>query len=185
MVSGACSDLTTPDVEILSTNELLVLPLSGAAPAPASATFYIVNSRETVQPLIHPDGFNTLFLELRFPAGCVESGGGATLSNTDSVQVTATPRTGAYGFTLSPSDLTFTPACRATATHSFGRYGDLSVADGSSTYLDRGAYAAALDLWREITPDRWQVTPGSGPAGTDRLGGDLERPGLFVLAAPR
>ncbi len=107
------------------------------------------------------------------------------MGDTDSVLITIRPRAGLYGFSLDPGDLGLAATCGATATLFFARYGDLSVGDGSSTYLDRAAYAAALDLWRETRPGVWRVASGSSATGSDAVRGDLNEAGSFVVAPPR
>ena len=161
LVSGAgCGDVVDPQFPILASSELLILRLQTSASTPAAATFGVSNTDATVRVIVHDDQFNTPFLTLEFPAGCVESIDGQPL-------------------------VTLTDGCGATAKFSFGRYADLSVADGSSTYLDRAAYAAALELWRETGPDRWEIVPQSGPSGNDAIEGNMEASGSYVLAAPR
>ncbi len=186
LVSGAgCGDVVDPQSPILASSELLILRLQTSAPTPAAATFGVSNTDATVRVIVHDDQFNTPFLTLEFPAGCVESVDGQSLGPGESASVTATPVSGQYAFTLSPASLTLTDGCGATAKFSFGRYADLSVADGSATYLDRAAYAAALALWRETGPDRWEIVPQSGPSGNDAIEGNMEASGSYVLAAPR
>jgi hypothetical protein len=147
--------------------------------------FHILNSKITARSIVHDDEFNTPFLTIEFPTSCLASVDGQTLGQGDSVLVTIRPEAGQYGFTLSPLGLTLTNGCDATATLSFGRYGDLSVADGSSTYLDRAAYAAALDLWWQTGPDRWEIVQGSGPSGNDSFEGAVAGGASYLLAAPR
>ena len=186
LVSGAgCGDVVDPQSPILASSELLILRLQTSAPTPAAATFGVSNTDATVRVIVHDDQFNTPFLTLEFPAGCVESIDGQPLGSGESASVTATPVSGQYAFTLSPTSLTLTDGCGATAKFSFGRYADLSVADGSSTYLDRAAYAAALELWRETGSDRWEIVPQSGPSGNDAIEGNMEASGSYLLAAPR
>ena len=169
----------------MATGDLLILALQSGAPAPAEGSFYVVNSRVSTHPVIHPDQFNNPYLTVRFPTGCVSQVGGQAVGAADSALVTVRPRPQGYGATLLPDDLTLTDGCGATVTFTFGRYGDLGVADGSSSYLDRAAYAAALDIWREISPTRWQVVPGSAPSGNDAITGAVLSGGNYVLAAPR
>lgn len=185
LLTTGCGDVTTPGTEVLSTEELLILPFQSAAPEPQQQSSYIVNSRTTVHPIVHPDPFSTRFLEVRFPSGCIVALGGQAVGDSDSVQVTIGPRAGTYGFTLTPEDMILTSTCGATAALFFARYGDLSVADGSSTYLDRAAFAAALDLWLEVSPNRWRVVSGSAGSGSDAVEGAIEQAGSFVVAAPR
>ncbi len=185
VLTAGCGDVVDPQSPILASSELMILPLQTSAPAPAAATFSVSNMEVTVRVIVHDDQFNTPFLTLEFPAGCVESVAGQSLGQGESASVTAAPTSGLYGFTLSPSSLILTDGCGSTAEFSFGRYADLSVADGSSTYLDRAAYAAALELWRETGPDRWEIVPQSGPSGNDAIEGNMEASGSYVLAAPR
>ncbi len=184
-MTAGCGDLVDPQSPILASSELLILPLQASAPALAAAIFSVSNTDATVSIIVHDDQFNTPFLTLEFPAGCVESVAGQSLGQGESASVTAAPTSGQYGFTLSPSSLILTDGCGSTAKFSFGRYADLGVADGSSTYLDRAAYAAALELWRETGADRWEIVPQSGPSGNDAIEGNMEASGSYVLAAPR
>ncbi len=185
VLTAGCGDVVDPQSPILASSELLILPLQTSAPAPAAATFGVSNIDPTVRVIVHDDQFNTPFLTLEFPPSCVESVAGQSLGQGESASVTAAPTSGLYGFTLSPSSLILTGGCGSTAKFSFGRYADLSVADGSSTYLDRAAYAAALELWRETGPDRWEIVPQSGPSGNDAIEGNMEASGSYVLAAPK
>lgn len=185
LLAAGCSDILTPGGDTLTTANLLILAQQPGAPAPAEGSFYVVNSRVSTHSVVHPDQFNNSYLTVRFPGGCVSQVGGLAVGAADSAVVTVRPRQGSYGMTLLPDDLTLTDSCGATATFTFGRYGDLSVADRSSTYLDRAAYAAALNIWREISPTRWQVVPGSGPSGNDAVTGMVQSGGMYVLAAPR
>ncbi len=184
VLTAGCGDVVDPQSPIPS-SELLILPLQGSAPVPAAATFNVSNMAATVRVIVHDDQFNTPFLTLEFPAGCVESVAGQSLGQGESASLTAAPTSGLYGFTLSPSSLILTDGCGSTAKFSFGRYADLGVADGSATYLDRAAYAAALELWRETGLDRWEIVPQSGPSGNDAIEGNMEASGSYVLAAPK
>lgn len=181
---GGCSDITlvSPTVPL---EELLVLPLQAGAPAVGTQSFYAVNSRTVRRQLTHDDPTFTVYLDLTLPAGSLARLNGAELFPTDSVLVTVQPRTGSYGMTLSPNGLEFAADARPTVTFDYGRYGDLSVADGSPTYSSRASYAAALTLWFEEIPGRWRRVAGSGPSGTDRVSGPVATPGRYVVAAPR
>jgi hypothetical protein len=163
----------------VTTDDLVVLDLQGVAPAPAVATFMVSNDRATVRAIRHPDAFNTLYLELRFPAGSLGSLDGTAIGPADSVEVTVQPLAGGYGFTLSPSGLVLTAA--PTALFSFGRYADPSA--GTAAFGDTDAYLDALELWAEVTPDRWTIARGSGPAGVDEVQASVDAPGIYVLAA--
>lgn len=183
LVAGAaCADLGLPGDETVPTADLVVLDLQGTAPAPPSVTFTVPNDRATVRAIRHPDAFNTLYLELRFPAGALGALGGVTLTADDSVEVTVQPLAGGYGFTLSPAGLTFTGSA-PTALLSFGRYADPSA--GAGAFGDTDTYLAALELWTEVGLGRWAVAPGSGPGGVDEVRASVPAPGSYVVAAAR
>ncbi len=144
-----------------------------------------MNSRATVRVLSHPDGSITAYMQLDVPAGALAALNGQPLGPNDSVMVTVSPRAGLYGFTISPTGLEFVNAFRPTATLFFARYGDFSVVAGSPTYASADAYAAALDIWRSVGIDRWEVAPSSRSSGTDQMSASIPEGGEFVLAAPR
>ena len=181
LVAGAaCTDVGLPGDETVATADLVVLDLAASAPAPPVATFFVPNDRSTIRSIRHPDPFNTLYLELRFPAGSLESLNGTTIGADDSVEITVQPLAGAYGFTLSPSGLSF-GADAPTALLSFGRYADPS--GGAGLFGATDAYLAALAIWVEVGVDRWAVARGSGPGGVDEVRASVEAPGRFRLAA--
>lgn len=179
----AC-DVQLPIDETHSLSELLVLAQQPDAAPVAGATFWVANDRETVRRLQHQDAFNQLYAELRFPIGALGTIDGQPVATTDSVLITVEPRTGAYGLSLGPSGLTFTSGGRPSVTFAYGRYGDLSIADGSS-YTSRDAFANALDVWEEIGFDRWRIASRSGAAGLDAVSASIAAAGEIVLAAPR
>ena len=182
---SSCSDLALPANELVAISDLLVLSQRANAPAPVSRSFWVSNSRTSVERLNHPDAFNTLYLELAFPARSLDSLDDAPLADGDSVYVTVSTRLGAYGFTLSPSGLVFSAGSEPSATFSFSVYGDASARSASSKYTTNAEFVAALDIWREVSVDRWQVAPNSRPSGIDAIISTVEASGLFVLAAPR
>ena len=179
---AACVDVGLPTEDTVPTADLIVLGLAAAAPAPAATTFFVPNDRLTVRTLRHPDAFNTLYLELRFPAGALESLNGTVVAADDSVEVTVQPLAGGYGFTLSPSGLTFSDNA-PTALLSFGRYAD--PAAGAAVFGGTDAYLAALELWVDVGLDLWAVARGSGPGGVDEVRAFVDAPGVFRLAAAR
>ena len=67
----------------------------------------------------------------------------------------------------------------------FSVYGDASSGSTSATYTGNADFVAALDIWREVSVDRWQVAPGSRSPGIDSFIATVESSGQFVLAAPR
>lgn len=182
---AACEDLTLPGTETLTTSQLLILPLQSTAPTPGSLTFWVVNNRTTTRRLTHSDGFNTLYVEVAFPPGCLASLNGTPVGSADSVQVTLSPRAGTYGVTVSPAGLDFASGNGPSAVFSFSTYADASVADGSPTYTTRLDYLDALSIWEEITPGTWHRVSGSGSAGPDEVAGALPDPGDYALAAPK
>jgi hypothetical protein len=165
----------------VATADLVVLGLASTAPPPAPAVFYVSNAHAVTRTLRHADGFNTLYLELRFPPAGLSSLDGQPLTLDDSVLVTVEPLDGGYGFTLSPSGLVFTLGAVPTALFSFARYADPSVADG--IFPDRQTYLAALDIWSETSPGRWTVARASGSAGADEISAAVDAPGRHWLAA--
>jgi hypothetical protein len=181
----ACEDAGPPGDTTVPTSDLVVLPLAASAPAPFPITFYAFNGKPTVQTIRHPDAFNTVYLEVRFPPGCLSSLNGTPLTVTDSLLVTVQPRADGYGFTLSPSGLVFTLGSTPSVTFSFARYADPSVADTIPSFADRQAYLAALDVWQEATVGRWRIARGSSQSGVDEIAAGIDAPGEFVLAAAR
>ena len=167
----------------LSTADLVILPLAGAAPAPAGVSFYVSNAHTTTRSLIHPDGFNTLFAQLTVPAGALASLDGAPLGLSDSVRVTFTPDAGVYGVRIAPAGLTFAGSAAPTLTLSYVRYGDFSVI-ANSGYADASAYESALEIWDETSVDAWLPVGGSGAGGSD-VSATLSQAGHYVAAAPR
>ena len=184
-LATACTDVTIPGETSLSTSELLFLPLEAQAPAPPATSFYVANTRTVVRRVLHPDAFNSLYVEIRFPAGALEALNGTPLGPTDSVLVTVEPTAGAFGLTLRPSGLDFASGGAPTVTFSFAAYGDFSVADGSATYASRLEYAEALALWEDAGVERWDRVSGSGFTGSDAVSGRLSVPGTYRVAAPR
>lgn len=182
---AACGDLALPGLDTLATADLVILRVQSAAPQPHPLTFYVSNARRTTRRLVHPDGFNTLYVELDFPSGSLASVGGTALGPNDSVQVRVDPRPGEYGLTLSPSGLAFVAGREPTALFGFATYADASVADPSTRYASRLAYLDALTLWEEVSPGLWRRVAGSGTAGTDAVRGRVSAAGRVVVAAPR
>ncbi len=88
LLAGGCSDVLTPEGGTLATGDLLILALQSGAPAPADGSFYVVNSRVSTHPVIHPDQFNNPYLTVRFPTGCVSQVGGQAVGAADSALVT-------------------------------------------------------------------------------------------------
>lgn len=185
LLFNACSDLALPSDDLLTAADLLPLAQQASAPTPPSRSFWVSNTRSSVERINHPDAFNTLYLELTFPAHSLTSLDGSPLASTDSVYITAVPRPGAYGFTLSPSNIVFSSGASPSATFSFSVYGDASSGNTSQTYTSNAAFVAALDIWREVSVDRWQVAPSSRSPGIDSFVANIEASGQFVLAAPR
>lgn len=180
----ACEDLSFPGATV-ATDDLVVLAQAADAPAPGTASFWVTNAATRVRSLRHPDAFNTLYLELRFPAGSLDQLDGQPLGADDSVLVTVEPLAGGYGFSLSPDGLTFAAGAQPAALFAFGRYGDASVADGEPSFPDREAYLAALEVWRDVGLDAWSVARGSSAAGVDAMSASLDAAGRYWLAAAR
>jgi hypothetical protein len=185
VAATACQDVSFPGDQSVAGSELLVLGLSSSAPAVPGTTFWVTNGTTVVRTLRHADAQNTLYLQISFPAGSLENLNGQPLGPNDSVQVTVTPLSGGYGFTLSPDGLAFASGSGPTVLLSFGRYADATIASGDPTYPTVSDYLDALDIWQEVSVDRWSVAPGSGPAGTDEVRATVDMPGQYRLAARR
>jgi hypothetical protein len=179
-----CGDITTPGGTV-ATADLLILPVQSTAPAPPTISFYVRNGAATARSITHPDQFNTPFVRLEFPSGCLASLNDQPLGPDDSVQVTVRPRSGAYGLDLSPSGLEFVSGREPTVTFSYGVYADLAAADNEPSFADRATFEAALEVWREATVDQWQIAVGSGSPGLDQASARMVRPATLVLAARR
>lgn len=186
LATASCEDVLAP-LESVATSDLLILPLQSTAPAPATVSRRIAVGGPTTQviALTHQDQFLTPFAEVTFPPGSIVALNGAALGSGDSVLVTVQARGGEYGVTVSPSGLEFSGNNPPSVRFRYGRYGDFSVIQGSPTYADPQAYAAALEVWDEATLGRWRMAPGSGPSGTDAVGASLTGPGSVLVAARR
>lgn len=180
----ACVDLTIPGSSVVDGADLLSLPLAAGAPPPAAASFYVANARTELRRLLHPDAFNSLYLQVEFPTGALASLDGTPLGPGDSVLVTLEPEPGWYGVTVRPAGLQFVSGRGPTATFVYAAYGDLSVVDGSPTYPSRAAYAAALSIWEQVGPDRWERVSGS-TVGNETVAARLAAPGTYLVAALR
>lgn len=180
---AACGDLTVPIDETLSTADLLILRLQGAAPAPQPASFVVSNARRTVGRLTHDDGFNTLYVELDFPAGSLEALDGSPLGPEDSLAVAVSPRGGEYGMTLSPAGLEL--GSGVSMSFFFGSYADPMTLGGSTSYASWAEFVKVLAVWEEVTPGLWRRVGGSGVTPADEATAPLSEAGTFVVAAPR
>jgi hypothetical protein len=185
IAAAACQDVSFPGTTTVTGSDLLVLGLASSAQPPAAQTFWVSNGAALVRTLRHPDSQNTLYLQLSFPAGSLESLNGQPLATDDSVQVTVEPLAGGYGFTLSPGGLAFSSQNAPVALFSFGRYADASVADGDPAFPTVTDYLDALEIWQEVGVDRWQVAPASQAAGADEVRCTADAPGRYRLAARR
>ncbi len=181
----ACSDLGPPEETTVRGADLLPVGIAADAPPPSAASFWIRRARTTTVRLVHADGFNSPYVEVEFPAGSVRALDGTLIAESDSVLVSLTPDVGGYGLTVSPAGLEFTPSVLPTARFVLAAYGDLSVADGSTTYAGRTAYAQALTLWVEVGIDLWERVAGSGLGAGDIVAGRIARAGRFRVAALR
>ncbi|MEX0690839.1 MAG: hypothetical protein WD934_00755 [Gemmatimonadales bacterium] len=176
---AACTDVLSPGATVTTAD---LLPLGLQTAPPAGMSFWVVNNRATTRALRHNDGFNTLYAEIQVPSGSLASLNGTPIGPGDSIEVNVTPIAGGYGVTVGPSGISFSSAPRVT--FSYARYGDATVADGSG-YASQSAYAAALEVWEEVTVGRWRTAAGSSSAGTDQITALLDASGRLMVAAPR
>lgn len=184
LLTAACVDLTIPGPDVVDGADLLTLPLEAGAPPPGTASFYVANARTELRRLLHPDAFNSLYLQVEFPTNALASLDDVPLGPGDSVLVTLEPEPGGYGVTVRPSGLQFASGRGPTATFVYAAFGDLSVADGSATYASRAAYAAALAIWEHVGADRWERVAGS-TTGNETVTARLPAPGTYLVAARR
>lgn len=184
LAAAACQDVTIPDGGTVPTADLVALPLQAGAPEVLPTSFWVYNGKSVSQVLRHTDQALNAYLRIDFPSGCLSRLDGRALTVTDSVRVTVVPRAGGYGLTLSPAGLEFTLET-PVVTFFYGRYADPSVADGEPSFPDRASYLAALEVWEEVTIDRWRVARASGPAGVDAIAAAVDAPGELVVAAAR
>ena len=169
-----CTDLPF-ESESVSTDDLAILMLQSTAPDPPAAEFTFATSATAVRQIVHPDQFNSPFLEFRFEPNAITGKGDVVFDSGDTVTLMVQPEPGAYGFTLSPNDLVFNPSFAPRVTFFFGQYGDFTPAVDAST----------LALWRETGPTRWERVPNTTSGGLDQLTGSLAAPGTYVLASRR
>ncbi len=182
---AGCGDALVPGGGTVDEADLVPLALQASAPPVPATNFYVRTNTVTIRALRHGDAVNSLYVELRFPAGSLVSVDGTPIASGDSVLVSVNPRPGAYGFRLSPAGLAFSESTPPTATFSFARYGDLSVADAEPAFSDRATYAAALDVWEEIALRRWRVATASAGSGVSEISAAVEGGGEYILAAQR
>lgn len=185
MLATACADVSGPGGGTVATSDLIVLGTQSSAPAPGAQSVLVSNAQATTIILRHSDQALTPYAEIDLPAGSMSSLNGTRLFDTSHVQITVTPRTDGYGVTISPSGLEFTLSVVPTVTFFFARYADPSVAANDPTYADAAAYLAALDVWSEVSIDRWHVANGSGSVGVDEISAAVDGPGTYLLAAVR
>ncbi len=182
---SSCSDLTLPVETSKSEADLIVLSLRAGAPRVTPRSFWISNTRRTIERVEHSDNFNTTFLEIEFPSGSIESLNGVPLAIGDSLMITISPQSGEYGFTVSPPGIIFSSNSTPSVTVFFGAYGDASVGTSSGSYANTTDFLEALDIWREQSVDLWIIERNSASAGTDAWEARVEASGRFLLAAPR
>lgn len=173
---AGCTDLPF-EAEVVSTDDLAILILQPTAPAPSATEFTFVTSGTVVRQVVHPDQFNSPFLEFRFGPNSITGQGNVVFDSTDTVTVVVRPEPGTYGFTLSPNDLVFNASFTPDVTFFFGQYADF--APPNSPAID----PSTLALWRETSPARWERVPNTTSGGLDQLTGSLTTPGTYVLAS--
>ena len=184
VVAAGCSDVLNV-IAGTGRSQLAILLQQPGARMPAAVEFFVSNGRTTTRTLSHPDGFNTQFLQVRFPPGSIASLNGRTAGSNDSVLVSVQPETGLYGFTLGASGVAFATSAAPTVTFYYGRYGDFMGSLAGSRYTSATTYAQALNVWHEEVTDRFSVAPGSGSAGTDAVAGSVTGAGSYLVAAPK
>lgn len=159
---------------------LLALARRDTVPPPGQVTFQVRNDRLTTHTVTFSDAVQTTLFEFNFVARSIVS-----TCDTCTVTVAVTTTPGAFGFTLGPAGLVFRLSSPPTVRISYARYADYAVRDSSGRYADDAAFAAALDIWRERAAGRWSIAGGSAPSGATALAAGLDRPGTYLVAAPK
>lgn len=161
---------------------LLVLPRTDTTPPPPR-TFAVRNNQLQTFRFEHTDGMATLFAEFRFTPHSIVQANGLLVCDTCTVFVTVTPLPGQYGFTVGPDHLVFSSSGSPTVRISYGAYGDLSVHDSTTRYPTPADYSAALAIWYERAPDRWQEERNSAHESGTVVASALDAPVTHLLAA--
>lgn len=164
---------------------LLALPRVDSVDPTSPLSCNVRENQLTTCSITHPDVSGTLFATFHFPAFSLNSVNGVLICDSCVVAVTVTVTPGLYGFTVTPSSLTFIPGQSATVDVSYAKYGDLAVFDSSARYPTDTAYDTALELWWERNPGRWIEVSGSAHSAAHVVTAPLHDPGAFLIAAPR
>jgi hypothetical protein len=143
------------------------------------------NDRLETFRIFHSDSMGTLFAEFRFTPHSIVRAGGVTVCDTCTVLVTVTPLAGRYGIAVGPPTLVFSATGSPTVTFSYGVYGDLSVHDSSARYATAAEYSAALAIWYERSPGRWEEERNSAHQSATVVSSALDEPVSHVVAALR
>lgn len=164
--------------------DLLVLARVDSA-EPSPGTFVFKNNQLRTFQLIHSDSVQTVLASFTFTPRSIVSRNDTLLCDTCTVVVTVaiTPLT--YELTVGPSSLVFNSSGEPVLSFSYGQYGDTSVYTMSSRYASGTAFAQALGVWHERSPDKWVLARNSAHTGLSTVTSALEGPGRVLLAAPK
>jgi len=181
---AACgSDGSGPSTGVARADLLALARVDSAEPSPG--TFVFKNNQLRTFQLIHSDSVQTVLASFTFTPRSIVSRNDTLLCDSCTVVVTVaiTPLT--YELTVGPSSLVFNSSGEPVLSFSYGQYGDTSVYTMSSRYASGTAFAQALGVWHERSPDKWVLARNSAHTGLSTVTSALEGPGRVLLAAPK
>lgn len=185
LVSACTDSLLDPTPTVMAEDDLLFLAVQASAPSTGVSTFTVNTGQAVTHRTLHNDAFRTQFLEIAFPPNPVVEIGTQAVAPGEAVDITVRPEAARYAATIEPSQITFDERDPPTLRFTFGRYGDRSVADGSTRYPTRAAYGAALRLWVQVGAGQWERIDASFTDGPDAVAARINTSGHYAVAAPR
>jgi hypothetical protein len=181
---AACGgDGSGPTIGVARADLLALARVDSAEPS--SGTFVFKNNQLRTFQLTHSDSVRTVFASFTFTPRSIVSRNDTLLCDTCTVIVTVAVTPLTYELTVSPATLVFNSSGEPVLSLSYGRYGDSSVYTMSSRYGSATAFAQALGVWHERSPDKWVLGRNSAHTGASTVTSALEGPGRVLLAAPK
>jgi hypothetical protein len=181
---AACgADGSGPTIGVARADLLALARVDSAEPAPGTLVFK--NNQLRTFQITHSDSIRTVFASFTFTPRSIVSRNDTLLCDTCTVIVTVAVTPLTYELTVGPSTLVFNSSGEPVLSLSYGHYGDSSVYTMSARYGSATAFAQALAVWHERSPDKWVVGRNSAHTGTSTVTSALEGPGRVLLAAPK
>jgi len=179
----ACGGGTTGVDTGLPRTALLALARFDSAPPTSPTTCVFHNNMLFTCRILYSDSVHTQLASINFSPHSIVSRNDTLLCDTCTIAVTVTLTPGSYAFDVGPASLVFNQTGEPVATVSYSRYDDTTVYTQSSRYASGQAFAQALQLWRERTPDHWVEGRNSMHSGATAITSALEGPGSYLVAA--